>query len=388
MCPTTASSGPSLVPGTRTHDEPSTSLDTGPNARAASRHASAASVSWPDGPGAVSRRSSVSGIVMRADSTLAAVASRLREALHARRAVRGRAPRTGCRHTGLVARRPFLVGDALRIRALDRLPRGGRARRCERRARLVRARAGGAAGLLAHRRRRRSRDAARRGGGADLRPLHLRDGLPARARARPAALGRGAHEGGTFGRRLKLPHWWARHRLLFGAFFMSVMTAEIATDLLTPLGAYLRLREGARAAFLLESVERGRLGRHSFVGRGSRIVDFAEAEALGEPVVGYVGYDVVARLEPTVPLPEDGPGFPESRFVVPELLVRFDHARGVAEVLVGDAAEAARLFDGPQPDAPRGTGTRGELHRYPDRDEHLERVERAKEYIREGDVFQ
>ena len=30
-----------------------------------------------------------------------------------------------------------------------------------------------------------------------------------------------------------------------------------------------------------------------------------------------------------------GPGFEESRFVVPELLVRFDHARGVAEVLIG-----------------------------------------------------
>ena len=86
---------------------------------------------------------------------------------------------------------------------------------------------------------------------------------------------------------------------------MSV-TAEIATDLLTPLGAYLRLREGARAAFLLDSVERGRLGRHSFVGRGSRIVDLAEAESLGRPVVGYVGYDVVAGFEPTVPLPEDG----------------------------------------------------------------------------------
>src|SRR3954453_7408435 len=166
------------------------------------------------------------------------------------------------------------------------------------------------------------------------------------------------------------------------------MTKEIPTDLLTPLGAYLRLRDGARAAFLLESVERGRLGRHSFVGRGSRVVGFDEAEALGEPVVGYLGYDVVARLEPTVPLPATGPGFPESRFVVPELLVRFDHARGVAEVLVGDAGEAARLFDGPQPDAPRGAGTRGELHRYPDRDEHLRRVERAKEHIREGDVFQ
>jgi len=38
-------------------------------------------------------------------------------------------------------------------------------------------------------------------------------------------------------------------------------TTDIATDLLTPLGAYLRLRAGSRAAFLLESVERGRLRR-------------------------------------------------------------------------------------------------------------------------------
>jgi anthranilate synthase component 1 len=169
---------------------------------------------------------------------------------------------------------------------------------------------------------------------------------------------------------------------------MPPSTREIATDLLTPLGAYLRLREGAPAAFLLESVERGRLGRHSFVGRGSRIVSFDEAEALGEPVVGYLGYDVVARLEPTVRLPVDGPGFDESRFVVPELLVRFDHARGVAEVLVGSEDEASRLLDGPQPQAPRCTDPRGELRRFPDRDEHLRRVERAKEHIREGDVFQ
>src|SRR5207253_2126988 len=148
---------------------------------------------------------------------------------------------------------------------------------------------------------------------------------------------------------------------------MPSMTRQIATDLLTPLGAYLRLRNGGHASFLLESVERGRLGRHSFVGRGSRLVGFDEAETLGEPVVGYLGYDVVARLEPTVPLPAEGPGFEESRFVVPELLVRFDHARGVAEVLVGDEDEARGLLEGPQPDAPSGTGTRGELQRHPDR---------------------
>jgi anthranilate synthase component I len=161
-------------------------------------------------------------------------------------------------------------------------------------------------------------------------------------------------------------------------------TTELPTDLLTPLGAYLRLREGAAGSFLLESVERGRLGNHSFVGRGSRLVSFDEAETLGEPVVGYLGYDVVTRLEPTVPLPDAGPGFPESVFVVPELLVRFDHARGVAEVLLGDAS----ALDGPQPELPRGGGARGELRRFPERGEHLSRVERAQEHIREGDVFQ
>ena len=113
--------------------------------------------------------------------------------------------------------------------------------------------------------------------------------------------------------------------------------APIPTDLLTPLGAYLRLREGAAASFLLESVEQGRLGRHSFIGSGSRLVSFEEAEALDAPVVGYLAYDHVAKLEPTVPLPADGPELPESRFVVADTLVRFDHGSGTAEVLAGDA---------------------------------------------------
>ena len=43
-------------------------------------------------------------------------------------------------------------------------------------------------------------------------------------------------------------------------------TTAIDTDLVTPLGAYLQLRGRGRAAFLLESVEKGRLGRYSLVG--------------------------------------------------------------------------------------------------------------------------
>jgi len=160
--------------------------------------------------------------------------------------------------------------------------------------------------------------------------------------------------------------------------------SEIATDLLTPLSAYLALRAGARGAFLLESVERGRLGRFSFVGAGSRLVSFEEAETLGEPVVGYLGYDAIAAFEPTVPLPADGPDLETSLFLVPDVLLRFDHARGVAELLRGEADALER----PAPPLPSVLTPRGELRREPARDEHLRRVERAQEHIREGDVFQ
>jgi anthranilate synthase component I len=172
-------------------------------------------------------------------------------------------------------------------------------------------------------------------------------------------------------------------------FAMNALTV-ISTDLLTPLGAYLRLREDGRASFLLESVEKGRLGRHSFVGAGSRVVNFAEAEACGLPVVGYLGYDHAARLEPTVPLPQDGRGLPESRFVIADTLVRFDHGLGMAEVLCGQPSAVSDLLAGPQPSPapaePRAKG--GATRRLPSRHEYERAVVRAKEHIRNGDAFQ
>jgi hypothetical protein len=52
---------------------------------------------------------------------------------------------------------------------------------------------------------------------------------------------------------------------------MTIAT-DIHADLVTPLGAFLRLRGQAGAAFLLESVEKGRLCRYSLVGSGTRLV--------------------------------------------------------------------------------------------------------------------
>jgi anthranilate synthase component I len=169
---------------------------------------------------------------------------------------------------------------------------------------------------------------------------------------------------------------------------MNVQTV-ISTDLITPLGAYLRLRDGVRASFLLESVERGRLGRHSFVGSGTRFVDFAEAETCGDPVVGYLGYDHAATLEPTVQLPDDGPTLPESRFVVADTLIRFDHVLGLAEVLSGNPDEIAARLQAPLDDSPNGPGGKGgPTRRSPGRFEYERRVEQAKRHIRAGDAFQ
>ena len=170
------------------------------------------------------------------------------------------------------------------------------------------------------------------------------------------------------------------------------LTTDIHADLVTPLGAYLRLREDARGTFLLESVEKGRLGRHSLVGSGVRLVSFEDAETIvagGAPVVGYLGYDHVAKLEPSVPLPPDGPDLPESRFVVADTLVRFDHVTNIAYVLAGDPeAVAARLAGLAADEGANASRGPSRTTRTPERHVYEARVEIAKEHIRAGDAFQ
>ncbi len=169
---------------------------------------------------------------------------------------------------------------------------------------------------------------------------------------------------------------------------MTTTTTAIPTDLITPLGAYLRLRQGAAVAILLESVEQGRLGRYSWIGSGSELVTFEQAEELGVPVVGFVGYDYVCKLEPTVPVLPDRPDLPESRFLVADTLVRFDHAQSVATVLAGDEDAIAAALRRPVDEPPRRRLPAFPTERTPPRAEHERRVRAAKEHIRAGDAYQ
>ena len=115
-------------------------------------------------------------------------------------------------------------------------------------------------------------------------------------------------------------------------------------------------------------------------------MNFEEAEVRA-PVVGYLSYDYAAKLEPTVQLPDAGRDLPESRFIVADTLVRFDHGRGMAEVLRkpgrGDGAPGRR--DARAADRPRFGG---QTRRFPSSVDYEHAVGRAKRHIRAGDAFQ
>ncbi len=197
---------------------------------------------------------------------------------------------------------------------------------------------------------------------------------------------------------------------------------ELPADLLTPVGAFLRIRHRG-PAFLLESVERGQqVGRYSFLGAGCRqlpldaaphgdlfaplrdvLAEHAGADREGLPpftggAVGYVAYDAIRRFEPTVRLPDRREGDPAApaRFLIADIVVVFDHVRRTVEVIAQpgrdhDADAIAAELMGPLPDGvgpvPALTGGAfSEAEIAPEEYEAL--VRGAQEHIGAGDAFQ
>ena len=147
-------------------------------------------------------------------------------------------------------------------------------------------------------------------------------------------------------------------------------------------------RKRPRASFLLESVDQGRLGRHSFVGCGTRLVSFAEAEAIDAPVVGYLGYDHVATLEPTVTLPATArPTCPRAGSSSPTSSSSSTTSPAPPTSSTATATRSPRRLHA-RSRSPRRRRSPGETIRTPDQAEHERRVRRAQELIRRGDAFQ
>ena len=201
-------------------------------------------------------------------------------------------------------------------------------------------------------------------------------------------------------------------------------------DCETPVSAYLKLR-GDGPSFLLESAEQGQqVGRWSFLGfrpravirlaRGEhpdpyRLVDEELARYRIAPLdglppfaggaVGMFGYDLARSAEPTVGEPNpDDTGMPELAVMVTDVLLAFDHLRHEVTVLANVVAEgdvdrayedaAAAIADvrerlrGPVPQAGAGRREPPEFASNLGADGYAEAVERAKEYIRAGDIYQ
>ncbi len=197
---------------------------------------------------------------------------------------------------------------------------------------------------------------------------------------------------------------------------------ELPADLLTPVGAFLRIRHHG-PAFLLESVERGQqVGRYSFLGAGCKplpldsapdgdlfaplrvaLSEHAGADREGLPpftggAVGYVAYDAIRRFEPTVALPDRQEGDPAApaRFLIADIVVVFDHVRRTVEVIAQpgrdrDADAIAAELMGPLPDGVGPVpGLSGPPAAEPDvtPEEYEGYVRRAQEHIAAGDAFQ
>ena len=230
----------------------------------------------------------------------------------------------------------------------------------------------------------------------------------------------------------------------------QVLFARRIADLETPVSAYLKLAQSGDNTFLLESVQGGEArGRYSVIGIEPDLVwrcrngraevlrddtaDFVPAEFTERPLdslrkvfsdthmqmprevppmsvglFGYLGYDMVRLVERLGPAPPDPLQLPDAILLRPTITAVFDNVRD--EILIvtpvwprpgGDAAIAYReaggrlaracaRLDSPLPSvAPCAESPApAQIESNIPQTGYLAIVERAKAYIRAGDIFQ
>ncbi|MBF0435207.1 MAG: anthranilate synthase component I [Magnetococcales bacterium] len=225
---------------------------------------------------------------------------------------------------------------------------------------------------------------------------------------------------------------------------------EILADLDTPVSAYIKVAADATYSYLFESVQGGeKWGRYSFLGLDPAAIflafpnrvemrwrdrpkevfpasqplkvlesvmrRFKPVEVPGLPrfhggAVGYFGYDVVRSFERIPDNNPDSLGTPDAIFMLSDLVILFDNLSGRLKVVVNliiDAnSDVVTLYADAvarinhvvsslrnAPSRPKSS-TRGSRinenqfrHEMP-REAYEKAVDKAKEYIRAGDIFQ
>jgi anthranilate synthase component I len=222
---------------------------------------------------------------------------------------------------------------------------------------------------------------------------------------------------------------------------------SVSADMLTPVSAFLAIADKEPHAFLLESVERGeQIGRYTFLGarpymrvkahkgtveieRGRRreilkenvfqvvkrlLREHRPANVPGLPpftagAVGYFSYDVVRQLESIGNHTKDDLHLPDAELMFFDRLLAFDHLRHQIHIVaVADVSRESlrRAYDRALRDIvvierKLAAGLRPALMRKSPaksgklkvkartrRENFLRSVERCKEYIAAGDIFQ
>src|SRR2546423_2227520 len=151
-----------------------------------------------------------------------------------------------------------------------------------------------------------------------------------------------------------LEHWISPSREEFHELAkrgnLIPLVVDLVADVETPVSAFAKIDNG-NPCFLFESAERNEeSGRFSFIGFDPLVL-FNSADCKSDPLtqlqqvlsrfqfvapsdvphflggaVGYIGYDVVRFFEPTVPIhPGDDLKIPEMMFMIPRMLLVFDH---------------------------------------------------------------
>lgn len=230
----------------------------------------------------------------------------------------------------------------------------------------------------------------------------------------------------------------------------QVLYKRIVADLETPIGTYLKLAEGRRYSFLLESVEGGAVrGRYSIIGLdpdllwrvrdgvaeinrsaqtapdgyralGERPLDalralIAESQidmpnelpANSAGVFGYLGYDMVRFMEELPDTNPDSIGVPDAIMMRPSLLAVFDTLRDelflTAPVYPREGVTARQAFEAAneriedaivrlEKPLPRMSEipdlAKIEISSNTSREDYFAMVRTAQDYIAAGDIFQ